>query len=152
MIGEAFAADLLGTAALAHGVDQLDTVGIDDAEHGRSGQEDLRPVVMRLEETKEPGPLGEVGKQRPIVARQPAIEGPVAPTFERMQQPQSDHLTGLEVGLGMFGDGAHLLIDLLEQRCDQLHRGHAALLSGEGCPQASVEELSADCKPKNLFY
>ena len=151
VIGEAFAADLLGAAALAHGVDQLDTVGVDDAEHGRSGQEDLRPVLMRLEETKEPGSLGEVGKQRPIVARQPAIEGPVAPTFEGMQQPQGDHLTGPEVGLGMFGDGAHLLIDLIEQRCDQLHRGHAALLSGERCPQASVEELSADCKPKNMF-
>jgi hypothetical protein len=36
--------------------------------------------VMRLEETKEPGALGEVGKQRPIIARQPAIEGPVAHT------------------------------------------------------------------------
>jgi len=30
MIGEAFAANLLGTAALAHGVDQLDAIGVDD--------------------------------------------------------------------------------------------------------------------------
>src|SRR5712691_4301598 len=53
---------------------------------------------MRLQETKEPGALGEVGKQCPIVARQPAIEGAVADAFEGMQQPQGDHLTGPEVG------------------------------------------------------
>ena len=63
MIREAFAANLLRAAAFAHRVDQLDAIGVDDAEHGRRGQEDLRPVVMRLEETKEAGPLGEVGKQ-----------------------------------------------------------------------------------------
>jgi len=34
--------------------------------------------VMGLQETKEPGALGEARKQRPIVTRQPAIEGPVA--------------------------------------------------------------------------
>src|SRR6266511_4153530 len=32
MIREAFAADLLGTAAFAHGVDQLDAVGVNDPE------------------------------------------------------------------------------------------------------------------------
>src|SRR5262249_38063923 len=68
---------------------------------------------MGPEEAKEPGALGEVGQQRPIVTRQPAIEGPVAHAFERMQQPQGDHLTGPEVGLGMCGDRAQLLIDLM---------------------------------------
>src|SRR5215475_593439 len=65
--------------------------------------------------------------------RQPAIEGPVAHALEGMQQPQSDDLTGPEVGLRVFGDGVQLLIDLVEQRRDQIHRGHAALLSREGC-------------------
>ena len=46
VIRETFAADLLGAAALAHGVDQLDAVGVNDAEHGRGGQEGLRPVLM----------------------------------------------------------------------------------------------------------
>jgi len=133
VIREAFAADLLGTAAFAHGVDELDPVRVDDAEHRRSSQEGLRPVLMGPEEAKEPGALGELGKQRPIVARQPAIERPVAPAFEGMQQSQGDHLTGPEVGLGVFGDSAYLLIDLVEQRRDKIHCGHAALLSGEGC-------------------
>src|SRR5256886_2966851 len=46
MVGQAFATDLLRAAALAHGVDQLDAVGVDDAEHGWSGQEDLRQVLL----------------------------------------------------------------------------------------------------------
>jgi hypothetical protein len=58
MIGEAFAADLLRAAAFAHGVDQLDAVGVNDPEHRRRGQEGLRLVLTGLEETKEAGPLG----------------------------------------------------------------------------------------------
>ena len=53
MIREAFAADLLRAAAFAHGVDQLDAVGVNDPQHRRSGQEDLRPVLMGREEAKE---------------------------------------------------------------------------------------------------
>ena len=69
MIGETFAAYLVGTPAFAHGVDQLDPIGIDDPEHGRGGQESPRPVLMGLQEAKEPRPFGEAGEQRPIVAR-----------------------------------------------------------------------------------
>ena len=46
--------------------------------------------------------LGKPRKQGPIIARQPPIEGAVADAFEGMQQPQGDHLTGPEVGLGIF--------------------------------------------------
>src|SRR5215471_5316460 len=96
MIGEAFPADLLRAAALAHGVDQLDPIGVDDPEHGRGGQERPRPVLMGLQETKEPRPLGQTGEQCPIVARQPAIERTIPDPFERMQESQGDHLTGPE--------------------------------------------------------
>jgi len=58
MIRETFAADLLGAPAFAHGVDQLDAIRINDAEHGRSGQKGLRPVLMGREETKKAGALG----------------------------------------------------------------------------------------------
>ena len=104
MVGQAFAPDLLGAAAFAYGVEPLNPLGVDDAQDRRSGEEDLRPVLMRREEAKEPRALGEVGKQRPIVARQPAREGPVAHTFEGMEQPQGDHLTGPEVRLRVFGE------------------------------------------------
>src|SRR5215831_7669821 len=65
--------------------------------------------------------------------RQPAIEGPIADAFERMQQPQGHHLTGPEVRFGMFRDGVQLFIDLIKQRGDQLLGGHTALLSRERC-------------------
>src|SRR6267142_5073703 len=55
VIREALPADLLGTPAFTHRMDQLDAVGVDDAEHGRGGQESPRPVLMGFEETKEPG-------------------------------------------------------------------------------------------------
>src|SRR5882724_5746662 len=86
---------------------------------------------MGLQEAKEPRPLGELRKQGPIVARQPAIKGAVAPAFEGVEQPQGDHLTGPEASLGMFGDGAQLVIDLSEQGGDKVHGGHTALLSWE---------------------
>src|SRR6266700_5911120 len=153
VIGEAFAANLLRAAALAHGVDQLDAIGVDDAEHGRSGQEDLRPVVMRLEETKEPGTLGEVGKQRPIVARQPAIEGSVADAFEGMEEPQGDDLTGLEAGIWVFGDGAYLLVDLVEQRRDKIDGAHRLLRSWQGCTlSTSVEEVHDYDNRASMYY
>ena len=47
VIRHAFAADLLRAATFPHGMDQLDAVGVDDSKHGRGGQEDLGPVLMR---------------------------------------------------------------------------------------------------------
>src|SRR5262244_4444086 len=46
--------------------------------------------------------------------RQPAIAGPVAHALEGMQQPQSDDLTGPEVGLRVFGEACQLVINLTE--------------------------------------
>src|SRR4030095_7796978 len=60
------------------------TIRVDDTEYRRGGQEDPRPVVMRLEETKEPRPLGQAWEQRSIVARQPPIERPVPHAFKGM--------------------------------------------------------------------
>src|SRR6266850_1338523 len=88
MVGEAFAADLLRAAAFTHRMDQLDPIRVNDAEHRWGGQKGLRPVVMGLQEAKEPGALGEAGEQGTIVSGQPAIEGAVAHAFEGMEEPQ----------------------------------------------------------------
>ena len=114
VVREACTANLLRTAAFAHGVDQLDPIRVEDAEHRRGGQEDLRPVLMGRQEAKEPCPLGYVGEQGPIVTCQPPRERPVPHAFEGMEQSQGDHLTGPEVCLKVCGDEAHLLIDLVE--------------------------------------
>src|SRR5713226_7975291 len=72
MVRQAFATNLLGAAAFADGVYELNPIGIDNPQHRCGGPEGLRPVLMGPEEAKEAGALGEAGKQRPIVARQPA--------------------------------------------------------------------------------
>ena len=76
---------------------------------------------MGLEETKEPRPLRDVREQATLVACQPGIKRAVAHAFEGMQQSQSDHLPGPKVRPRVFGDDAHVLIDLKEQRDDKLH-------------------------------
>src|SRR5215472_13307280 len=46
----------------------------------------------------------------------------MAHAFERMQQPQGDDLTAPEAGFEMCGDGAQLLINLVEQDGDYTPR------------------------------
>src|SRR5215510_3077375 len=153
MVGEAFAADLLGAAAFASRVDQLNPIRVDDPEHGRDGQESPRPVLMGLEETKEPGALGKPRQQRAISPRPPAIEGPVAYPFEGRQQPQGDHLTGPEVRLRMFGDGAHLLIDLVEQGRAKIEGDHGLLRAWQGVTlSTSVEEVHDHDNKTSKYY
>src|SRR5712691_2413668 len=154
MVGETFAAYLVGTPAFTHGVDQLNPIGVNDAEHRRGGQEDLGPVLMGPEEAKEPGALREARKQGPIVARQPAIEGAVADTFERMEEPQGDDLTGPEARIWVFGDGAYLLVDLVEQRRDKIDGGgHRLLRSWQGCTlSTSLEEVHDYDNRASIYY
>src|SRR2546430_3294946 len=61
---------------------------------------------------------------RPVERGDPSAE---------FNQPQGDDLAGPEVGLRVFGDGAQLLIDFIEQGGDKLHGHHTALLSSQGC-------------------
>src|SRR5215471_11209561 len=153
MIREAFPANLLGAAAFADGVNEFDAIRVNDAEHGRRGQENLRPVLMGLQETKEPRPLGQAGEQRPIVARQPARERPVPDAFERMQQPQGDYFTGPKVRLRMFGNGAQLLIDLREQRGDKLDGDHGLLRAWQGVTlSTSMEEVHDQYNKASKYY
>ena len=79
---------------------------------------------MGLELTKQPGPLGKVGKQGLVVPCQPAIKSAVADPFEGVQHPQGDHFAGPQRGLGMFGQGLHPIIDPAKQVCDQVDAGH----------------------------
>jgi hypothetical protein len=81
---------------------------------------------------------------RPVERGDPSAE---------FNQPQRDHFTGPEVGFGVFGDGAQLLIDLVEQRRDQIHCGHGLLRSSPGCMlSTSVEEVHAHDKKASKYY
>jgi hypothetical protein len=70
-----------------------------------------------------------------------------------MQQPQGEHLTGPQVGLGMLGDSAQLLIDLIEQRRDKIHGDHRLLRSSLGCTlSTSLEEVHAHDNKASKYY
>jgi hypothetical protein len=57
------------------------------------------------------------------------------------------------VGFGVFGDGAQLLIDLVEQRRDQIHCGHGLLRSSPGCMlSTSLEEAHAHDNKASKYY
>src|SRR5262249_41353902 len=78
---------------------------------------------------------------------------PLSRHSERMQQPQGDHLTGPEVGLGVFGDRAQLLIDLREQRRDKIHCDHGLLRSSQGYTvSTSLDEVHAHDNKASKYY
>src|SRR5712691_9751796 len=133
MMREALAAPLRGTPPFAHGVDQRDARGSDDAQPGRSGQEDLRPVLLGPGETQETGAGGEPGEAGALVACQPARKGPVAAPFGRREEGHGDHRSGPAMGLGGFGPGAQLLSDLREECGDKIQGGPGLLQAGQGC-------------------
>ena len=64
---------------------QLDALGIGCAQDGRLGQAVVTPGAMGLEQPKQACPLGQPGEQRPPIALQPAVEGPVANVLEGEQ-------------------------------------------------------------------
>jgi len=70
-----------------------------------------------------------------------------------MQEPQGHHFTGPEMGIGVFGHGAHRLIDVVEQRGDKLYGGNGLLRSWQGFTLlTSVEEVPGQCKAVNEHY
>jgi hypothetical protein len=60
---------------------------------------------------------------------QPAIEGTIANSFERKEQSQGDHFTGIEHCLAMFGYIDHPVIYATKQFCDKILGTHGVLLS-----------------------
>ena len=103
MIAQALLADLGGAAPFAHGVDQLDPVGVRHPQHGGGSQRPCGPRRVRLEEPGQAGPLWHLGKQRQGVACQPAVEGAGPAAFDGMQQGQLTTSLGYSLASGCFG-------------------------------------------------
>ena len=80
---------------------------------------------------------------RPVERGDPSAE---------FNQPQGDDLTGPEVSFGVFGDGAQLFIDLVEQRRDKIEGDHGLLRAWQGVTfSTSVEEVH-DHDNKSIKY
>jgi hypothetical protein len=133
VVRPALAAALLRAPPRADGLEELEALGVEDAEHGRRGPAGRGPAVRRRAEPPEPGALGEGGQHRPRGACQPALAGPGAPTLEGMPQPHGADRPGPEGGRGGWGEGAQRLSALRAQGGDPLYGQQTALLAGAGC-------------------
>lgn len=115
MVGEAFATDLGRAVPLPNRMNQLDAVTVHHPQEGGRRQEQQGPLPVSLELPKQPGALGQVGKQRLVISRQPAIERSVADPLQGVQHPQGHHLAPMVITEGTRADcqETSLLIDSL---------------------------------------
>ena len=132
MIGDPLTGELSAAAPLANRVQPLDAVGIDYPEQSGLSHKQVGPAPMGLEQPKQPGTLGQVGKQLPTIAGWPAIKGAITYSFKGQQQPHSDHLARVQTGLRMLGQRLHLIIYGAEQFSDKVMGGHVLLLQRQG--------------------
>src|SRR5262249_40498259 len=98
-------------------VNQLNPVAIGDAQHRWCRHKPRRPRRVRFAEPGQASALRHLGKQRQVVACQPAIEGPSPSAFEGIQQGQRHDCTGIQLGVRVFWYLKHLLVYRVEQ-CD----------------------------------
>lgn len=92
MAGQALATELGRVAPFSNRVDQFDAVTVHDAQQGRRREKQQSPLPVGLELPKQLGALGQVGKQRLVISRQPAMERPVADPLQGVQDPQGHHI------------------------------------------------------------
>ena len=125
----AFASDLLLTASLTTGMDQLNAKAVDQSDQRRFGHELVDPAPVRVEQPEQARAIRQLRKQRFVVAFQPAIERPIAAAFQGKQQGQGHDFTGIQVGLRMLLRAWHRIIHPAEQFGDKLFGSHGAFLS-----------------------
>src|SRR5215207_4519558 len=115
-------------AAFADGVNQFDTVRVNDAQDGRLGQKALSPGAVRLEQTEQARPLRQRREQRLEITRQPAIKGAVADAFDGEHQGQRDDLARVQRGLAVLRHLTHLVIYTAKEFGDKVFGGHDSSL------------------------
>jgi hypothetical protein len=103
MIGYPILSDLLVATSLWYRMDQLDAKAVNDTQQSGRGQEVVGPVLVGLEEPKQSGAMGQVGEQGEKVPGQPAIESPVAYSFDGMEHSDGDQFARPQQSLRMFG-------------------------------------------------
>jgi hypothetical protein len=120
----AFPSPLVWAAARAPGMDQFDAVRVDHGKAGGSSQKLLRPGLVCAQRAQETRAVGQSGKERLLVAREPAIQAAEAAAFKRAEQPECDELARPQLGLRMFGARTEAIIDEAEEVCEKLIGSH----------------------------
>src|SRR5437016_406307 len=86
------------TTSLSGWMAEFNAIAIYDAQHRWRCQEAIAPVLMDLQQAEEPSAVWQSGKYIPMVVCEPAIESPIAHSFNGMQQSYGDHFTGPHTG------------------------------------------------------
>ncbi len=138
VIGQTLCAEWVVAATFPPRVQQFNAKSVGHAQQARLGQGSLGPLLMGLEQTKQPTALGQLGKQGPIVAAEPTVEGMFADAFQGEQQTQRDNLAWLEFGLAMFWHVTHHIVHLAKQDSAKLDGSHR-VCSFFGLPTLRME-------------
>ena len=110
MITLAFLTNLGRAASFPHGMDQLDPIGIRDAQHGGGGQKPGGPRRVHLEEPCQARALWHLQKERRLVARQPAVEDRVPPPLMAYSRAKVTTSLGESLASGAVRDLQPLLV------------------------------------------
>jgi hypothetical protein len=118
-------------------MNQLDSIGINHAQHSRLGHKAIDPLTMGVEQAKQTGPMRQPREQGQVVPLEPAIESTIATAFERKQQGQRSDLARIQCWLRVFLRIGHHIIHTAKQFYDQMNCGHGELLSAFDLPTYS---------------
>src|SRR5262245_19468293 len=128
-------------APRAQGGEACAAAGVQAPAPRRGGHASPRPSLRGGEEPTAPGARGQPWTERSRGARPPALKGPRAPAWERLQAPEGAHRTGPQVRRGGLGEGGPRLSALAAPGGAQRDRGHPALLSRQGDHPAQRGEV-----------
>jgi hypothetical protein len=128
VVGEAFAPHLMGSALVSPGVEQLYSVSVSYSEQGRLSHEAAGPLLMGSEQAEQAGTLRQSRKHAEQVTLYPAVEGPIAYSFDGEQQSQCHYLARVQTGLAMLGHIVHGIIYSAKQFRDKIGCRHEVLL------------------------
>jgi hypothetical protein len=84
---------------------------------------------MGVEQSEQSGAMGQFREQAQVIPLQPTVKGAIANPLEGKQDGNSDHLTGVKIGLRVLFGIRHSVVNAAEQFGDKIYGGHGVLLS-----------------------
>ena len=109
LIRQAFLANLLIAAAFPPRMNQLDPVRVHHSDQTGGGQQALSPMLMGIEQPKQPRPIGQRREQGAIVSNEPPIEGPIPNAFECEQDASVTTSLGNNLACECLGAAGSML-------------------------------------------
>jgi hypothetical protein len=84
---------------------------------------------MGVEQSEQSGAMGQVREQAQVIPPQPTVKGTIANPLEGKQDGNSNHFTGVKIGLRVLVGIGHSIVNAAEQLGDKIYGTHGVLLS-----------------------